>query len=272
MITLYGGGGFIGKAWSDRTKFQFRGVQRHETKPHSPEALFLISTTDNYSVFDKPTLDIETNLMALMQRLSEFRAGDTFNYVSSWFVYGDHKEAEVNEDDFCDPRGFYSITKRCAEQLLISYCTTHKINWRIFRLSNIYGPGEAATQKKNALTYLIGELKLNKPIALYWGGNCYRDYLHVRDCCRAIDYCLKKAPLNSITNIGYGRSRNFGDLIREAARLLESKSVIKDCEPPPFHKQVQARNFYMDVSKLTSYGFIPDTSMQEGLEELCGLT
>ena len=38
------------------------------------------------------------------------------------------------ENALCDPKGFYSITKRTAEQLLISYCETFNIKYRIVRI------------------------------------------------------------------------------------------------------------------------------------------
>ena len=101
----------------------------------------------------------------------------TFNFISSWFVYG-NTDLPAHEESYCDPRGFYSITKRAAEQLLISYCETYEIKYRILRLANVIGTGDKkVSKKKNALTYLINELKQDNAINLYSDGDLYRDYI-----------------------------------------------------------------------------------------------
>ena len=95
-----------------------------------------------------------------------------FNFVSSWFVYGNafpnDPNGEFREANPCYPSGFYSITKKCAEDLIISFCNTHGLKYRILRLCNILGPGDKGVSKqKNALQYLMGERVKGKPIELY---------------------------------------------------------------------------------------------------------
>ena len=63
------------------------------------------------------------------------------------------KNLPVNESQPCDPKGFYSITKKCAEDLLISFCNTFGVKYRIIRLCNVMGKGDkGASSKKNAIT------------------------------------------------------------------------------------------------------------------------
>ena len=66
------------------------------------------------------------------------------------------------------------------------------MNYRIFRLANVYGPDDNGyIKKKNALQYLIGEIKNNNDIKLYYDGNFIRDYIYVNDVCRAIKLCME---------------------------------------------------------------------------------
>ena len=66
-----------------------------------------------------------------------------------------------------------------------------KINYRILRLSNIYGINDkGVSAKKNALQFLINRIKSNEKIELYEGGNFLRDYLDVRDAVSAIKKSL----------------------------------------------------------------------------------
>ena len=82
------------------------------------------------------------------------------------------------ETAVCDPKGFYIITKRCAEQLLISYCETFNLKYRILRFANIVGPGDTkASPKKNVLQHSINLLAQGKDVELFGDGKFYRDFM-----------------------------------------------------------------------------------------------
>ena len=151
-----------------------------------------------------------------------------------------------------------------------SIAKTFGLKYRILRLCNVYGRGDSGTSKqKNALQYLINQLRANKPISLYYNGEFYRDYMHVDDISRAINLCIKKAPINCIINIGTGEKVLFRSIIEMACTLLESSSIINSIKPPVFHKIIQVKDFYMNINKLNSTGFRPEIKLKEGIKELC---
>ena len=266
-ITVFGGRGFVGSAFC-KNKDNVTVKERDDYSRHSSQILYFISTVDNYNVLENPHIDIDTNLKVLMSVLSGCEKGDTFNFISSWFVYGDCK-LPAKEKSHCDPKGFYSITKRAAEQLLISYCETFEINYRILRLANVVGRNDnKVSKRKNALQYLINELRENKPIQLYGGGNFTRDYTHVEDAVKAIDLVLQKGNLNTIYNIGNGVPLVFKDLIFTAAKLLNTSSKISTMEPTAFHKKIQVESFYMDNTKLKKLGYQPSWSTHDMIKSL----
>ncbi len=269
MLSVFGGTGFIGAAFCAQGEFDCTEMFREETVPETDDILYFISTTHNYHVHADPCRDIETNLIHLMRVLDGTSPGSTFNFISSWFVYGPGTLPAI-EDQPCDPRGFYSITKRCAEQLLISYCQTHGINYRIFRLANVYGPGDKkCSKKKNAMQWLVNEVREGRDVELYDAGNTIRDYIHVRDVIRALDICLEKASLNSTTNIGSGKKYKMRNIIEFAKEITGSPSRLINIPPTEFHRQVQVKDFYMDISKLKSYGFKQEITLKAGIRELC---
>ena len=156
----------------------------------------------------------------------------------------------------CNPSGFYSITKYCAEQLLVSFCQTHNIKYRILRLANVIGEGDKKiSKKKNALQFLIREIVNNRDVPLYYGGEVLRDYIHVDDVCSAINLCMDKTPTNQIINIGSGKPYKFLDMINAAIEYADSKSKIIHIDPTNFHDLVQVRHSYLDTAKLISFGF-----------------
>lgn len=269
-IAVFGGTGFIGSRFCQRTSREPVLVGREERLSPVPELVYFISTTHNYHVFDDVHKDIDTNLSILVDVLKGLTPGKSvINFISSWFVYGD-TSLPANEDSYCSPKGFYSITKRAAEELIISYCQTFGINYRILRLSNVYGKGDqGVSKKKNALQYLIDRLKNNEPIDLYHAGQFYRDYLHVDDVVDAIDLVINQGELDEVYNIGSGQKILFKELMDLVVEITGSTSTIGTMVPPAFHQVVQVKDFYMNVAKLQSLGFTPRISLEKGVKELC---
>lgn len=262
-ISVYGSSGFIGSRFCEMYESKVHRIERNSYDYKSNNILYFISTIDNYNVYSDLHIDIFTNLEILMRVLDKLKNNhhDTmvFNFVSSWFVYGQTSESPFYEDTTqCNPTGFYSITKHCAEKLLISFCKTYDIKYRIFRLANVIGEKDKKiSKKKNALQFLIKEITLDNDIELYNAGNIFRDYIYIDDVCRAIDLCINNSPYNEIINIGNGSSFLFRDLIDKAIQYSGSKSNIIEINSTEFHNIVQIKDCYLNIDKLLSYGFKP---------------
>ena len=268
--SVYGGSGFVGGNFSKLFPNESVKISREERKPETNQIVYFISTVDNYNVHKNLHIDIDTNLKVLMDVLEHCRDNKvTFNLISSWFVYG-RSRLPAREVDHCDPTGFYSITKRTAEQLLISFCETYGIDYRILRLCNVYGIGDGKTSaKKNAIQYMIDLLKQGEDINLYEGGYVLRDLMHVDDVCEAIKLVCDSGDLNTIYNIGSGQPVAVRAIMEQAKQYLNSPSKFNSIDTPKFHEIVQSRDFYMDVSKLKSLGFQQKISLKDGIKELC---
>jgi len=93
--------------------------------------------------------------------------------------------------------------------------------------------------------------------------------MHVDDICMAIDFCIEKGPINEIINIGTGKKIKFIDVIELAKKELNSTSKITSVEPPRFHKIIQVKDFYMDVTKLEKLGFKTKINIKEGVKKIC---
>ena len=272
-INVFGGSGFIGNRFSQMYDDLCIIQERENYTPKTNQILYFISTVDNYNIHKDLHLDINTNLNVLMSVLERINRDDkdlVFNFVSSWFVYGKNDILPFNEKySVCNPTGFYSITKRAAEQMLISFCETFGIKYRIFRLANVLGEGDGKiSRKKNALQHMVKCLCENEEIFLYDGGNAVRDYIYVDDVCDAIMHCINKAPVNEIINIGSGKRTLLRDLIYLAQDLSNSNSKINIIQPPHFHDVVQVKDSYLDITKLKSYGFEIKYPVEEVIKKL----
>ncbi len=270
MISVYGSSGFVGSRFCNLYPHFVVKQEREERKPRTNNILYLISTVDNYNVHTNITLDVETNLKVLCEVLDFCRDSNiVFNFISSWFVYGE-TELPAKEEYACRPTGFYSITKKAAEDLLISFCRTYDVKYRIIRLCNVLGVGDGkASSKKNALSYMINLLKENQDVYLYDEGTPVRDIMHIDDVCGAIKLICDKGNANEIYNVGSGQPTSIGDIIGKAKEYLGSDSIIKSKESPEFHKIVQAKDFWLDTTKLQKLGFTQTISTDEIIRQLC---
>lgn len=273
MVNVFGGYGFVGSRFCELSKQSVIRNSRNDYEVYGKDVLYFISTVDNYNVHTNPYLDIDTNLTTLIKVLENYKefAKDTdgvFNFISSWFVYGD-VPLPAREDAQCNPKGFYSITKRAAEQLLISYCETFNLRYRIIRLANVLGEGDSkVSAKKNAIQYMINCLKTGEEVSLYDDGTPQRDYIYVDDVCQALNLILEKGNVNDIYNVGNGTPVQIGNIIEYARRQLTSKSNIKYIPAAKFHKIVQTKDMYLDNSKICDLGYTQKYLMGQIVDKL----
>ena len=273
-IQVFGGSGFVGSEFTRQNPGCIVNA-RDDYSVKEKNILYMISTVTNYHVKTNPYIDIDTNLTTLMKVLEQIKNnmlqaedGYVLNFISSWFVYGE-TEMPAHEESNCYPNGFYSITKRCAEQLLISYCETFGIKYRILRLANVAGHGDKkASPQKNALQHMINELKAGRDVNVYDGGNLYRDYIHVSDVARAIKLIMETGEVNTTYNVGNGQPLLFKDMIEYAKELIGGEGKLVPIEIPQFHRTVQVRSMWMLSDKLKSLGYTPNYNMKAIIEDM----
>lgn len=268
-ISVFGGSGFIGGTFCKLYSEDVILVPRESKKFGTNEVLYFISTTTNQSVFNNLHVDIDTNLSFFVDVLQNCKDRDVmFNFISSGFVYG-NDIIDAKETDCCNPTGFYSITKRCAEQLLISFCETFGVKYRILRIGNVYGFDKIISPGKNVLGYMIGLLKENKDIKLYGGGEFLKDYMFVEDICRAIKLIISCRNINQIYNIASGTSMTFKDIIETAKDMVQSNSNLISIPFPKEQEYLQIKNMTLNTDKLKSLGFNNVMNFEKGLQILC---
>ena len=267
-VSLFGNG-FVGSEYYRQFSYSTSVQDRDEFIPQTNKILYGISTVTNYNILDDPFIDIETNQMLMMDVLDrsrkKFSNNFEFNFISSWFVYG-QVMLPASEISNCNPKGFYSITKKAAEDCLISYCRTFNIPYRILRLANVLGVGdEKVSAQKNATQWVMQKLIDNETVELYYKGDFFRDYIDVRDCAKAINLVIQSAPLGSITNISNGIPVKFKDVVDYTIKYCGSCSEITDHSNTEFHEQVQVKSMYLHNGKLEKLGYKPEYKIEDTL-------
>ena len=184
-----------------------------------------------------------------------------FVQISTDEVYGSVAEGSSRETDELRPRNPYSASKAGADRLAYSYWATYNVPVVITRASNNYGPNQFP---EKIIPLFITNALDALPLPLYGDGLNERDWLHVRDHCRAVDVLIDRGAAGEVYNIGGGNGITNIDLTRRILALTgQPDSLITPVADRPGHD----RRYSLDAAKLQSLGWRPEVDFGRGLAE-----
>jgi UDP-glucuronate decarboxylase len=183
-------------------------------------------------------------------------------------VYGDpvvHPQTEEYRGNVnpIGPRACYDEGKRCAETLFFDYHRQHKLNIRVARIFNTYGPRMHPNDGRVVSNFVIQALK-GEPITVFGDGKQTRAFCYVDDLIEGF-IRLMAAPNDVSGPINLGNPHEF--TIAELAELVidltgaKSKVVYR---PLPVDDPMQR---CPDISKARALlGWEPKVPLHEGLQ------
>lgn len=138
----------------------------------------------------------------------------------------------------------------------------------ITRCSNNYGPYQFP---EKSIPLMINNCLNKKHLPLYGDGLNIRDWLYVKDYCRAIDMVINKGKIGEGYNIGgYNEKTNFYIVktiikyINENVDSSVSKKLIKYVEDRKGHD----RRYAIDSTKIRKkLGWQPEINFEEGIKK-----
>lgn len=188
-----------------------------------------------------------------------------FLLASTSEVYGDPLVHPQTEDYWGNvnpigPRGVYDEAKRFAEAMTMAYHRFHKVDTKIVRIFNTYGPHMRLKDGRAVPNFITQALK-NEPITLYGDGSQTRSFCFVADLIDGI-YRLAHSDLNEPVNIGNPNEITIKELADHIIRLTQSKSKLK-AKPLPKDDPRQRRP---DISRAKDkLKWQPKIDLEEGL-------
>lgn len=185
---------------------------------------------------------------------------DRFVQISTDEVYGQTLDGEFVETDPLNPRNPYSATKAGADLLVRSYYTTYDLPVVISRSSNNFGPRQ---HPEKLIPKFIIRAARGESLPLYGDGKYIREWLYVKDNCRAIQTVLERGESGEVYNIGSEIELQNLDVARRIVDAVgASEDLIKFVDDRPGHD----RRYALDTSKIADLGWEASTSFDEGLE------
>ncbi|MBX3709371.1 MAG: NAD(P)-dependent oxidoreductase [Gammaproteobacteria bacterium] len=215
--------------------------------------------------FFVPTLTFSINMMEAARRMGVER----FLFTSSVGVYA---PAEIFYEDevwktFPSPNDrFAGWAKRMGELQAEAY----KIEYQwdkisIVRPANVYGPYDNF-DPANAMvipSLIKRAMDGEKPLTVWGDGSPIRDFIHARDVARGMLLAVEKG-INEPINLGSGSGVTIKQIAEIVAAHIPSGPVelVWDTTKP----KGDAKRL-MDMTRANSHGFIPQTSIEEGIKE-----
>ena len=104
------------------------------------------------------------------------------------------------------PANVYAATKFCQENLVTSWCGSFDVTPVLFRLQNVYGPGQSLINPYTGIVSLFARLaKQGQSIPVYEDGQIVRDFVFIDDVASAIVAGVLRSPAAALPyDIGLG--------------------------------------------------------------------
>lgn len=226
---------------------------------------YLASETIPSTSWENPVMDIEKNLLPFIhftESISQLSVKKIIFISSGGTVYGatDHM---VDEHSFTNPFSPYGIVKLTMEHFLNYFKVKYKLNFDIYRVSNVYGEGQNTGKGIGLINTFIEKIMTEKKIYIFGDGKNVRNYLYVKDLAELMLTSLRE-------DVGaaeiYNTSSNATLTVNEIAKIM--KKILPESFDIVYREARQSDNsaIHLDNSKIVQLN--PDfrfTEIEEGI-------
>jgi len=216
-----------------------------------------------------PVKTVKTSVMGMINMLGlAKRVRARILQASTSEVYGDplvHPQPEeywgnVNP---IGSRSCYDEGKRIAETLMMDYHRQNKVDTRIARIFNTYGPRMLEDDGRVVSNFIVQALR-GEPLTLYGEGDQTRSFCYVDDLVEALIKLMNVADVHDPVNLGNPGEFTIKQLAEEVVRVCGSKSGVEYL-PLPEDDPKQRRPDISRAQKLLDWN--PSIPLNEGLQK-----
>jgi nucleoside-diphosphate-sugar epimerase len=219
----------------------------------------LAASFANELSMEYPTIDMRSNIEGTLNVLAMARrvGCDLFVYSGSSSSYGD-VPVPFEEDGPTRPYTPYAMSKHVGE----TYVRSSGLPHAIFRLFNVYGPGDPPGRYRNAVPNMLRALDRAGGSIRIFGRAATRDFTYVDDVVRV----LLEAPraAGQVVNVGSGKETPIVELAGQILRLFDLPESRMSFEAPRAWDRVVRR--CASVERLRAlFDWVPSTPLADGL-------
>ena len=191
--------------------------------------------------------------------------GAVFVIASTSEVYGDplehpQKETYWGNVNPVGPRGVYDEAKRFAEAMTVAYRRYHKVDTKIVRIFNTYGP-RMRIRDGRAVPAFISQALRHEDVTVFGDGRQTRSFCYISDLVDGILRLMLSKEHGPI-NIGNPQEMTIEQMARLIIEATESKSQIVYQPLPTDDPKVRQP----DITRArTLLGWEPKVPLEQGL-------
>lgn len=217
---------------------------------------------------DKPELDVDTNVKGTLNvcNYSRICGAKKIIFTSSMATYG-NKNGPINEEQPQTPISNYGVSK-VAGEMYIKMFNQFEVKHSIFRLFNVYGPGQDMSNLKQGMASIfMSQAITSNEIEVTGALDRYRDFIYIDDVIDALLLGLNSNTDSKIINVGSGKATTVDTLINlilDVSKKDPENFTIKNIGG---HEGDQFGSI-ADTTKLTSYGWQPTIALKDGLNNM----
>lgn len=217
-----------------------------------------------------PVKTIKTSVMGAINMLGlAKRVHARILQASTSEVYGDPDVHPQTEDYWgnVNPIGIrscYDEGKRVAETLFMDYHRQNRVDIRIVRIFNTYGPRMLSNDGRVVSNFIVQALK-GEDITIYGSGEQTRSFCYVSDLVEAIVRMMDQDDCIGPVNIGNPHEFTMLELAERVIALTRSKSRISFLSLPG--DDPRKRKPDISRAKMALSGWEPSVELDEGLEK-----
>jgi len=191
-----------------------------------------------------------------------------FLLASTSEVYGDPLVHPQKEDYWGNvnpigPRGVYDEAKRFAEAMTMAYHRTHKVETRIVRIFNTFGPRMRLRDGRVVPNFIAQALR-GEDVTVYGDGGQTRSFCFVNDLVEGIVRLLR-SEYDGPVNIGNPQEMSVLNFAKLIIQLTDSKSKIVFKPLPVDDPKVRQPDITLARRVLNNWE--PRVSLEDGLQQ-----
>ena len=182
----------------------------------------LASQASGQVSWESPALDVKANVLATMNVLSWCleKSVKKFIFTSTMGVYENaSSEIPVDESYSLAPASIYGVNKLACEHYIRIFQQSG-LDCTIFRLFNVYGPGQNLENSKQGMVSIYLSQMLQSNLVVVKGSSKrFRDFVYIDDVVDALILGLCNSASNEIFNVCTGQKTKVETLL----------SLIEEC-------------------------------------------
>jgi UDP-glucuronate decarboxylase len=216
-----------------------------------------------------PVKTVKTNVMGTINMLGlAKRVRARILQASTSEVYGDPLQHPQTEEYWgnVNPIGLrscYDEGKRLAETLMTDYHRQNKVDIRIARIFNTYGPRMLENDGRVVSNFIVQALR-GQPLTLYGEGQQTRSFCYVDDLVEGLIRLMNVKDLHDPVNLGNPGEFTILQLAEEVIKACDSKSGFTYLPLPADDPRQRKPNI---TRAQTALNWNPTIPLREGLKK-----